>query len=59
MFRLSLPPDERNGLRKTSQGMIDKPSTVFQDKIGSTFEIARDTVMLSVNRAMVLFLDLA
>jgi len=39
--------------------MIDKPSTVSRDKIGPTFGIASDTVMLSVNRALALFLGLA
>ena len=59
LLRLSVTPDERNGLRKTSQVMIDKPSTVSRDKIGPTFGIANDTVMLSVNRALALFLGLA
>jgi len=59
LLRLSVAPDERNGLRKTSQVMIDKPSTVSRDKIGPTFGIASDTVMLSVNRALALFLGLA
>jgi len=53
LLRLSVPP------RKTSQVMIDKLSTVSRSKIGSTFGIAGDTVMLSVNRAVVLFLGLA
>ena len=39
--------------------MIDKPSTVSRDKIGPTFGIANDTIMLSVNRALALFLGLA
>ena len=47
LLRLSVASDERNGLRKPSQVMIDKPSTVSRDKIGSTFAIASDTVMLS------------
>jgi len=58
LLRLSVASDERNGLRKPSQVMIDKPSTVSRDKIGPTFGIASDTVMLSVNRALALFLGL-
>ncbi|GEB44041.1 mRNA interferase PemK [Gluconobacter sphaericus NBRC 12467] len=59
LLRLSVTPDERSGLRKTSQLMIDKPSTVSRDKIGPTVGIASDTVMLSVNRPVMLFLGLA
>lgn len=59
LLRLSINPDEQNGLRKPSQVMIDKPSTISRDKIGPAFGSASDTLMLSVSRALALFLGLA
>mgnify|MGYP003363614402 FL=1 len=39
--------------------MIDKPTTINREKVGPAFGIASDTLMLSVSRALALFLGLA
>ena len=43
-------PDAANGLRATSQIMLDKPMTVKVDKIGPAFGSLDDVVMISVSR---------
>jgi mRNA interferase MazF len=59
LFRVSVGPDEDNGLRKRSQVMIDKAQTVPREKIGETFGRLDDTTMLAVTRALAVFLGLA
>lgn len=59
LLRLTVTPSATNGLRKTSQIMLDKPITVKVDKIGQPFGYLEDTVMISVNRSLALFLGLA
>ena len=59
LLRLTIRPDEQNGLRKASQVMVDKPTTINREKVGPAFGIASDTFMLSVSRALALFLGLA
>lgn len=59
LLRLTIRPDEQNGLRNPSQVMIDKPTTINREKVGPAFGIASDTLMLSVSRALALFLGLA
>jgi mRNA interferase MazF len=59
LLRLPVEPDEQNGLRKPSQVMIDKPTTIARDKVGPAFGSASDTLMLAVSRALALFLGLA
>ena len=59
LLRLTIRPDEQNGLRKASQVMVAKPTTINREKVGPAFGIASDTFMLSVSRALALFLGLA
>ena len=59
LLRPTVEPSPDNGLRKTSQIMLDKPMTVKADKIGPSFGRLDDTTMVSVNRALALFLGLA
>jgi mRNA interferase MazF len=59
LFRLTLQPDTGNGLRQTSQIMVDKAHTVSRDKIGPTIGRVDDGVLLAVNRALAVFLGLA
>jgi len=59
LFRITVLPDEKNGLKKPSQVMVDKSQTVPRDKIGETFGRLDDDVMLSVNRALAVFLGIA
>jgi len=59
LFRITVLPDERNGLKKQSQVMVDKSQTVPRDKVGETFGQLDDDAMLSVNRALAVFLGIA
>ena len=59
LFRITVLPDEKNGLKKPSQVMVDKSQTVPRDKIGETFGQLDDDAMLSVNRALAVFLGIA
>ena len=56
LIRLTVEPASENGLRATSQIMIDKAMTVRTDKLREAFGQLDDTVMLEVNRALALFL---
>ena len=59
LFRITVLPDGRNGLKKPSQVMVDKSQTVPRDKVGETFGQLDDDAMLSVNRALAVFLGIA
>jgi mRNA interferase MazF len=59
LFRLTVDPTPKNGLRKPSQIMVDKIMTVRRDKVGESFGQIDDATMLAVNRALVLFLGFA
>ena len=53
-FRVTLQPSSTNGLRQTSQVMVDKLSTLPRTKIGETFGRIEDEKMRTVDRAMLL-----
>lgn len=59
LLRISVLPSPENGLRVLSQIMLDKPMTVKADKIDAPFGHLDDATMVSVNRALALFLGLA
>lgn len=59
LIRLTVEPAAENGLRATSQIMIDKVMTVRTDKLGKAFGRLGDTAMIEVNRALALFLGVA
>jgi len=59
LLRLAVESSARIGLRRRLLVMVDKPVAIGRDKIGPAFENADDTLMLSVNRALALFLGLA
>jgi len=59
LLRLTVEPSPDNGLRASSQIMLDKPMTVRADKVGPSFGHLDDTIMVSVNRSLALFLGLA
>lgn len=59
LLRIAVEPDDGNGLRKPCQIMVDKVMTVRRDKIGPPFGRIADEIMISVNRALVVFLGLA
>jgi mRNA interferase MazF len=58
LTRLTVEPSTENGLRYTSQVMIDKAVTVPRDKIGEIFGHLDDVLMSAVSRALVAFLGL-
>ncbi len=58
LLRVTIIADERNGLRKASQIMIDKLSTISREKVSPAFGTASDALILSVNRSLALFLGL-
>ena len=59
LFRITVEPADVNGLRKRSQVMVDKAQTVPREKVGETFGRLDDTTMLSVTRALAVFLGFA
>jgi len=59
LFRLAVAPDARNGLRTTSQLMVDKITTVTKDKLGERIGRLDDADMVRLNRAIMVFLGLA
>lgn len=59
LFRITVQPDEDNGLKKPSQIMVDKAMTVRRDKLGKRFGTASDEVMLEVGRCLAVFLGIA
>jgi mRNA interferase MazF len=59
LLRLTVEPNETNGLRTTSRLMVDKITTMPKTKLGSRIGKLADTDMLGLNRAMIIFLGLA
>ena len=59
LLRIPIEPNERNGLTKSSQVMVDKPQTPPKNKLGPPFGHLDDMTMVAVNRALALFLGLA
>ena len=59
LFRITVEPSVINGLNKPSQVMVDKPQTLARGKIGETFGRLDDDAMLSINRALAVFLGFA
>jgi mRNA interferase MazF len=59
LFRIAVEPDEDNGLKKSSQIMVDKAMTVKKEKLGEPFGKASEEVMLEVGRCLAVFLGIA
>ena len=59
MLRIPIEPTAANGLATTSRVMIDKITTVRRDRLGNTVGALTDAEMLTVNRAMLVFLGIA
>ncbi|MGN6144157.1 MAG: type II toxin-antitoxin system PemK/MazF family toxin [Mesorhizobium sp.] len=59
LLRLTIDPTQQNGLRATSQIMIDKAMTVRRDRIGKSFGRVDDVTLLATNRSIALFFGLA
>ena len=59
LFRLPVEPSVTNGLPVTSRIMVDKVTTVPRSKIGSRVGRLRAEDMMRLNRAVLVFLDIA
>lgn len=58
LLRPEVLPTAENGLRKSSQVMVDKAMTVRRSRLGEPFGRLDDATMLAVSRSLALFLDL-
>ena len=59
LFRLTVDPTPKNGLRMRSQIMVDKAMTVKRDKVGGVIGRLDDEMMIAVNRSLLLWIGLA
>ena len=59
LIRVAIEPTETNGLRRRSYVIIDKTLSVRAHRLGPVFGHLDDTDMLTVDRALVLFLGIA
>jgi mRNA interferase MazF len=59
LFRIMVQPNELNGLRTTSQVMVDKIMTVKRDKLGPSFGRIDQDALIEVERSMAVFLGIA
>ena len=59
LFRLTVEPDERNGLRALCRLMVDKITTVPKSKIGTRVGRLDDEDIVRLNQAVLVFLGLA
>lgn len=59
LIRLSVAPDNQNGLKEASSLMIDKVTTVPRSKLGERIGRLADEDMVRFGRAVVVFFGLA
>jgi mRNA interferase MazF len=59
LFRLTVEPNDRNGLRATCRLMVDKITTAPKAKVGARIGRLDDEDMLRLNQAILVFLGLA
>jgi mRNA interferase MazF len=59
LIRATIAPTPDNGLRKPSQVMVDKAMSVKRDRIGATIGCLDAEAMLTVTRALAVFLGIA
>lgn len=57
--RVTVTSSDENGLRASSQVMVDKPMSVPIRKIGPVFGRLDDMTLLEINRTLALFLGIA
>lgn len=58
LLRISIEPDEKNGLKQKSQIAVDKITTLPVSRIARKIGEADEDVMLQVTRALAVFLGL-
>jgi len=56
LFRVTIAPNEINGLSRASDVMVDKVQTVARDKVGLVFGRLSQEELLSVNRMLAVFI---
>lgn len=56
LFRVTIKSSKENGLQEISQVMVDKIHTISREKIGKTFGKLSDDQILTINRALAVFL---
>ena len=59
LFRVTVEPSRRNGLRLVSQVMVDRVTTVGRQRLGQTIGRLEEDVMLRVSRALALWFGVA
>lgn len=59
LMRLSIEPSEENGIRASSQLMVDKIATVSKEKLETRIGRLSDEDIVRINRAVIVFLGLA
>ncbi|WGJ15145.1 type II toxin-antitoxin system PemK/MazF family toxin [Methylocapsa sp. D3K7] len=59
LFRLTVEPNQRNGLRTACRLMVDKITTVPKSKVGARVGSLDDEDILRLNQAVLVFLGLA
>jgi len=59
LFRLSVEPNDRNGLHATCRLMVDKITTVPKSKVGAHIGRLDDEDIVRLNQAILVFLGLA
>ena len=59
LFRVRVEPSEVNGLRRSSEIMVDKAHTVAREKIGQKVGQLEAETMVAVNRALAVLVGFA
>lgn len=59
LIRVQIEVDENNGLKKTSQVMIDKLLTTPREKVGDIIGCIQSGLMLEIERSLALFIGIA
>jgi mRNA interferase MazF len=57
--RIDIRPSAKNGLRISSQVMIENAQTIYRDKIGGVIGRLERETMLAIDKALMVFLGLA
>jgi mRNA interferase MazF len=59
LFRITIEPSPENSLLKRSQVMIDKAHTIKRERLGEPFGRLDHTSMVTITRALALFMGFA
>ena len=58
LIRIPIPPSERSRLTRPFQVMVDRPQSVSRMKLGPCFGRLEDSTLLTIDRALAVFLGL-